>query len=126
MLVPKLKGLFTLNYFEAMLIQFAISRQREFKADAVGAEICGRPLSLANALQKLELGAHRIPMHVAPSAAPLGVRCCCAASAAYQRGWQDSMSHVSTEPRECATMLMPPCVTLAHINQFVIPHDCDG
>ena len=28
----------------AMLIQFAISRQREFKADAVGAEICGRPI----------------------------------------------------------------------------------
>jgi heat shock protein HtpX len=55
----------------AMLIQFAISRQREFKADAVGAEISGRPLSLANALRKLEMGAHRIPMHVAPSVAPL-------------------------------------------------------
>jgi heat shock protein HtpX len=55
----------------AMLIQFAISRQREFKADAVGAEICGRPLALASALQKLELGARRIPMHVAPSVAPL-------------------------------------------------------
>ena len=35
----------------AMLIQFAVSRQREFKADAVGAEISGRPLSLANALR---------------------------------------------------------------------------
>ncbi|AHG92018.1 protease htpX [Gemmatirosa kalamazoonensis] len=55
----------------AMLIQFAISRQREFKADAVGAEISGRPLSLANALQKLELGAHRIPMQVSPAVAPL-------------------------------------------------------
>jgi heat shock protein HtpX len=55
----------------AMLIQFAISRQREFKADAVGAEISGRPLSLANALRKLEMGAHRIPMHVSPSVAPL-------------------------------------------------------
>jgi heat shock protein HtpX len=55
----------------AMLIQFAISRQREFKADAVGAEICGRPLSLANALRKLEMGAHRIPMHVSPAVAPL-------------------------------------------------------
>jgi heat shock protein HtpX len=55
----------------AMLIQFAISRQREFKADAVGAEICGRPLSLANALLKLERGAHAIPMHVSPSVAPL-------------------------------------------------------
>ena len=57
----------------AMLIQFAISRQREFKADAVGAEICGRPLSLAGALTKLEMGARRIPMHVAPSAAPLAI-----------------------------------------------------
>ena len=57
----------------AMLIQFAISRQREFKADAVGAEISGRPLSLANALVKLEHGARRIPMHVSPSAAPLAI-----------------------------------------------------
>lgn len=55
----------------AMLIQFAISRQREFKADAVGAEICGKPLALASALQKLEAGARQIPMHVAPAAAPL-------------------------------------------------------
>uniref|UniRef100_UPI00398353E3 M48 family metalloprotease n=1 Tax=Gemmatimonas sp. TaxID=1962908 RepID=UPI00398353E3 len=57
----------------AMLIQFAISRQREFKADAVGAEISGRPLSLASALTKLELGARRIPMQVSPSAAPLAI-----------------------------------------------------
>jgi heat shock protein HtpX len=55
----------------AMLIQFAISRQREFKADAVGAQISGRPLSLANALLKLEAGAHQIPMNVSPSVAPL-------------------------------------------------------
>ena len=55
----------------AMLIQFAISRQREFKADAVGAEISGRPLALASALRKLELGAHRIPMRVSPAVAPL-------------------------------------------------------
>ena len=55
----------------AMVIQMAISRQREFKADAVGAQICGRPLSLANALIKLEAGAHRIPMEVSPSVAPL-------------------------------------------------------
>lgn len=55
----------------AMVIQMAISRQREFKADAVGAEICGRPLGLAGALQKLEAGANRIPMQVAPAAAPL-------------------------------------------------------
>ncbi|HEX8276130.1 MAG TPA: zinc metalloprotease HtpX [Longimicrobiaceae bacterium] len=55
----------------AMVIQLAISRQREFKADAVGAEISGRPLALAGALEKLEAYALRIPMHVAPAAAPL-------------------------------------------------------
>jgi heat shock protein HtpX len=55
----------------ATMIQFAISRQREFKADAVGAEICGRPIELASALQKLDVYARRIPMHVAPAAAPL-------------------------------------------------------
>ncbi len=55
----------------ASLVQMAISRQREFKADAVGAEICGRPLALAGALQKLDAHAHRTPMHVSPAAAPL-------------------------------------------------------
>jgi heat shock protein HtpX len=55
----------------ASLVQMAISRQREFKADAVGAQISGRPLALASALRKLELGAHRIPMNVSPAAAPL-------------------------------------------------------
>jgi heat shock protein HtpX len=55
----------------AGLVQMAISRQREFKADAVGAEICGRPLALAGALRKLEEYAHRIPMQVSPAVAPL-------------------------------------------------------
>jgi heat shock protein HtpX len=55
----------------ATLIQFAISRQREFKADAVGAQISGRPLALAGALTKLDAAAHRIPMQVSPAAAPL-------------------------------------------------------
>ena len=57
----------------AMLIQFAISRQREFKADAVGSEISGRPLALASALTKLDAAAHRIPMNVAPAAASLAL-----------------------------------------------------
>ena len=57
----------------AMLIQMAISRQREFKADRVGAEISGKPMALAGALQKLESAARQIPMHVAPSAAPLAI-----------------------------------------------------
>ncbi|CAN5182439.1 zinc metalloprotease HtpX [soil metagenome] len=55
----------------AMMIQMAISRAREFKADAVGAEICGRPLALAGALQKLEATARRAPMNINPAAAPL-------------------------------------------------------
>jgi heat shock protein HtpX len=55
----------------AMIIQFAISRQREFKADAVGAEICGHPLALASALRRLEAGARHVPMHVSPAVAPL-------------------------------------------------------
>jgi heat shock protein HtpX len=57
----------------AMLIQFAISRQREYKADAVGAEIAGHPHGLASALQKLEAYAKRIPMDVAPAVAPLAM-----------------------------------------------------
>jgi len=57
--------------FAAMIIQFAISRTREFKADAAGAEISGKPLALASALGKLQAAAQRIPMAVPPSMAPL-------------------------------------------------------
>jgi heat shock protein HtpX len=55
----------------AMLIQLGIGRQREFKADAGGAEISGQPLALASALKKLDAAAHRIPMRVEPAMAPL-------------------------------------------------------
>jgi heat shock protein HtpX len=55
----------------ASIVQMAISRQREFKADAVGAEICGNPLALAGALHKLETYARRIPMDISPAAAPV-------------------------------------------------------
>jgi heat shock protein HtpX len=55
----------------AMIMQFAISRSREFKADATGAEISKKPLALASALGKLEAGARRIPMNVTPAVAPL-------------------------------------------------------
>jgi heat shock protein HtpX len=44
----------------AMLVQMAISRTREYNADRVGAEICGQPLWLASALEKLEQGAEHI------------------------------------------------------------------
>jgi heat shock protein HtpX len=55
----------------AILIQLAVSRQREFEADRVGALITGRPKPLANALVRLDALAHRIPMQVPPAVAPL-------------------------------------------------------
>ena len=49
----------------AMLIQFAISRSREFQADRGGAEISGDPAALAAALRKIHDYAHRIPLDTA-------------------------------------------------------------
>ena len=49
----------------AMLIQFAISRSREFQADRGGAEISGDPAALAAALRKIHDYAHRIPLATA-------------------------------------------------------------
>ncbi|SFG75730.1 Heat shock protein. Metallo peptidase. MEROPS family M48B [Desulfotomaculum arcticum] len=55
----------------AMIIQMAISRSREYSADATGARLAGSPDGLANALLKLESAAHRIPMQVNPAASHL-------------------------------------------------------
>ena len=55
----------------ATIIQLSISRQREYAADAGGAEICGNPESLASALLRLEQGAEAMPMQVNQAAEPL-------------------------------------------------------
>lgn len=51
----------------AMLIQMAVSRSREYMADAGGAKISGDPLALASALRKLQMGAQNIPMEASPA-----------------------------------------------------------
>jgi heat shock protein HtpX len=53
----------------AMLIQMAISRAREYLADAAGAQISRKPWALADALEKLERGAAALPMEANPSTA---------------------------------------------------------
>jgi heat shock protein HtpX len=55
----------------ALLIQLAISRTREYMADAGSARITGNPLALASALQKLEAAAERRPLPATPSTAHL-------------------------------------------------------
>ena len=53
----------------AMLIQAAISRQREFAADRGGAEIVGSPMGLAGALRRIDAAARQIPMDANPATA---------------------------------------------------------
>ncbi len=53
----------------ATLVQLAISRTREYGADAAGARIAGDPIALASALRKLETGSAQLPMAVNPAAA---------------------------------------------------------
>jgi heat shock protein HtpX len=63
--------LWILAPISAAIIQMAISRQREYSADATGAEICGNPESLASALLRLESGAQTVPMQVNQATEPL-------------------------------------------------------
>lgn len=65
-------GLILMSIFApiaAMLIQLAVSRTREFKADEGGARISGKPWALANALRKLDMGINAHPMDANPSTA---------------------------------------------------------
>lgn len=55
----------------AMLLQLAVSRQREYLADATGAQLLGRAAPLADALETLERGAQAIPMRLNPAQASL-------------------------------------------------------
>jgi heat shock protein HtpX len=55
----------------AVIIQMAISRSREYLADAGGARILGDPLPLASALEKLEWAAGRVPMQASPATSHL-------------------------------------------------------
>ncbi|MDP2948900.1 MAG: M48 family metalloprotease, partial [Chloroflexota bacterium] len=55
----------------AMMVRMAISRGREYGADEAGGRISGRPLALASALRKLEMGAQMRPMQVNESTAHL-------------------------------------------------------
>jgi heat shock protein HtpX len=55
----------------ATLIQLAVSRSREYQADATGAHFTGNPYALASALQKIDAYARRLPMQATPSTAHL-------------------------------------------------------
>jgi heat shock protein HtpX len=55
----------------AALLQLAVSRQREYLADATGAQLLGRAEPLADALETLERGAQAVPMAVNPATASL-------------------------------------------------------
>src|SRR5579871_5320919 len=55
----------------ALLIQLAVSRSREYQADASGAHLTGNPYALASALAKLEAYSKRVPMMATPSTAHL-------------------------------------------------------
>ena len=55
----------------ALLVQMAVSRAREFHADATGARLAGQPWPLAKALEKLEVASHMRPMPANPATAHL-------------------------------------------------------
>jgi heat shock protein HtpX len=86
----------------AMLIQAAISRSREFSADAGAAAIVGRPDPLIRALRKLEGGARRVPLDANPATAHMFI------VKPFSGGWLSLFStHPPTEQRVQALMQLP-------------------
>jgi heat shock protein HtpX len=63
--------MFILAPFAALLLQLGISRQREYEADASGANMVGHPVGLMRALEKLGAYNKRIPMNISPSTSAL-------------------------------------------------------
>jgi heat shock protein HtpX len=55
----------------AMVIQMAVSRSREYAADATGAEMAGNPYGLAHALEKLGRASQRVPLDASPATSHL-------------------------------------------------------
>lgn len=86
----------------AMVIQMAISRQREFAADRGGAEIAGSPVGLANALRRIEATVKQVPMDANPATAHMFIM------QPFSGGGITSMfqTHPSTEKRVAALMAL--------------------
>ena len=84
----------------ATIIQMSISRSREFQADADGAAIADDPEALASALQRIEMGARRVPMNVPESTAHLFI----ANPFAGMRGAKLFSTHPPTEERVARLM----------------------
>lgn len=87
----------------AMMIQMAISRTREFAADASAARYTGTPYGLASALQKLETYSKRIPMDASPATAHMFIVMPFGAGGALSRLFS---THPSTEARIARLMAM--------------------
>ena len=85
-----------------MLIQMAISRQREFAADRGGAEIVGSPMGLASALRRIDAAAQQMPLDANPATAHMFIM-------SPFSGWRHRKlfsSHPPTEERVQALMAL--------------------
>jgi len=87
----------------AMMIQMAISRQREFAADRGGAEIVGSPMGLASALRRIETAAKQVPLEATPATAHMFIMNPFAGMGGVAKLF---MSHPPTEERVQALMAM--------------------